>query len=206
MNIIFNFVNPTENIINRINIHTYTSTVQFKYVISSEPLPSADIIIISSSHLGSFTNFSELEYIPYIVYGGIDLLEKSFILGSCDYLKDPWTFNELEIRAKRFINRDELSFNWGNINFSNSFIQSDNETIPFSVNEYKILSMLNNNSGKIISRENLHYRLGISNKSSRVIDVYINSIRKKIKLLSKIDYNNRNLIKTVRGKGYTINS
>jgi len=203
---IFNFINPDEVVINRLNVYNLTSKVNYNYLISEFPHKSADLLFISTNDLFLINQFIEFQYIPYITYGSDIFLEKSFILGSSDFLKDPWLFNELEIRALRLLNNDTLFFNWGTISFSNIQIENDAQSLPLSVYEYKILSMLANNMDKVITRENMHYRLGILNSNSRVVDVYINSIRKKLSILNLDNNTLENVIKTVRGKGYTINS
>ena len=203
---IYNFINPNEELINRISIFHITSYILNKYIISDSPQKSADLLFISTDFIHKIFNYREFQYIPYVVYGQEDFLEKSFALGASDFLKYPWTFTELEIRASRLINKDKLIFKWGKIQFSNECIKTEKNSLPFSVCEYKILSILASNMDKTISRENIHYKLGINNKDSRVVDVYINSIRNKINQLQKYSNSHKIVIRTIRGKGYTINS
>jgi len=201
---VLNFVRPDNDIINKINVYNLTSTVYFSYIISDEPVKSADMIFLSVSQLSKFHTYPEFQFIPFIVYGDIGYIEKSFISGSCDFLKNPWSFNELETRALRYINRDVIYVNNIKILFSNRFISREDYKFPLSVTEYKILSVLVNNMDKIISRESIYYRLEISNSESRVIDVYINSLRKKLSAVA--GNSEEQIIQTIRGKGYTINS
>lgn len=203
---VLNFVNPTDEIINKINIYNYTSDVTFKYLISELPHRSADIILLSDSDLYMCTAFQEFCYVPFLVYGNVRNINKSFFLGSSDFLKIPWDFNELETRVSRFLRKDELTFNNEKIFFSSESISNGSETEYLSINEYKIICLLLNNPGKIISRENIYYNLGIKNQNSRVIDVYLHSLRKKISHLSGNERKKIEIIRTIRGKGYTINS
>lgn len=206
MDKLINFINPSDKIINRINIHCLTSKFSYTYLISEKPHISADLILLSTNFLSCNREYKEFEYIPFIAYGNVNYIEQSFIFGAVDFLKDPWDFNELETRAIRFIKKDYLNFFWGKIYFSNEFIWTKEKSISFSVYEYIILSLLAGNLNKTVSRENMHYRLGIKNTESRVIDVYINSIRNKISILSEDKNSNIEIIRTIRGKGYTINS
>jgi response regulator RpfG family c-di-GMP phosphodiesterase len=202
---VFNFVDPSEIIITKINIYCNTSDVSINYLISETPQISADLIIIHTSFLSRIHEFLQFKMIPFIVYGNVNYIDRAFILGASDFIKDPWNFNEIETRSFRFLQKDILECSWGNIIFSNEIIKANNMEIPFSVNEYKILSLLLNNKNKVVSRLNINYRLNIENKDSRVIDVYINSIRSKINSLSENKENGKIIIKTIRGKGYTIN-
>ena len=203
---ICNFVDPHSDIINKLNIYNFTSTTHFKYLVSDTPHRSADILCISPLYLHQKNKFSEFSYIPFIVYGNEKYLEKSFISGASDFLKDPWSFRELEIRSSRYMAKDKITINNKIIQFTNSNINCDDEIINMTVNEYKIISILANNADKIISKENIYYKLGIENNESRVIDVYINSIRNKINQLLKNELISKKVIKTIRGKGYSINS
>lgn len=201
---ILNFILPSEEIINLINIHNYTHSFNFTYLISDIPQISADLLIIPFSEIDICKKYYNFIYTPFMVYGNVSFIEKSFIHGSCDYLKSPWTFNELETRAMRFLNNDKLCIDNMTITFSNHSISGDYITLPFTVNEYKILHTLANNMDKIISKESIYYRLEIRNTNSRVIDVYLNSIRKKISKI--VPESGFKVIRTVRDKGYIINS
>lgn len=201
---ILDFVLPNEDIINRINIYNFTNNPNFVYLISETPHISADLLIVPYPEIHILKKYNNFKYTPFFIYGDVRFIEKSFILGSCDFLKDPWTFNELETRALRFINIDKLCIDKMTISFSNSFMSGDTLTVPLTVNEYKILSLLANNMDKIISKESIYYRLEIENTNSRVIDVYLNSIRNKFSQI--IPESGFKVIRTVRDKGYTINS
>lgn len=201
---VFNFICPCEDLIHKINIHKFTNALNIAYIVSDVPLKYADMLFLSVSQLSKCFIYSEFKFIPFIVYGDVDFIEKSFIAGSCDFLKEPWSFNELEARASRYKNKEQIFVNNTEISFSNKCMKSENLSIPISVAEYTILSILTNNTDRIISRESIYYRLGISNSGSRVIDVYINLLRKKINTIAM--NNDDKVIQTVRGKGYTINS
>ena len=203
---VINFINPSVELEKNITIQCCLTESPYKYLISESPFISADILIIPFDELNSLRDRIELNIIPFIPYGPVEVIEDAFILGASDFLKEPWTFLELEIRSKRLISSDMIRCEWGIIKFSNEFIRSDQISLPLSISEYKILSTLANNRNKIISRENLHYRLDIQNNDSRILDVYINSLRKKIIQISPEDNSGDSLIKTIRGKGYTINS
>ena len=201
-----NFINPSEAVINKINIYNFTNSVSFNYLISDFPHRSADILLISSSMIHICREYREFSYIPFIAYGDSQFIEKSFAVGAADFVKNPWSFNEIEIRAVRYINKDKLFINNTIIQFSNSSIQNSVCALPMTVNEYKILSLLSNNLDKIISKENIYYKIGVKNDKSRVIDTYMHSIKKKINQLTNNKDKNIHIIRTIRNRGYIINS
>jgi len=110
----------------------------------------------------------------------------------------------LEIRALRYIYKDRIIYNWGKIVFTNEYIESSYKKLKFSVKEYKILSFLVNNKGCVVTRESIHYKIGMNNRESRIVDVYINSIRKKIIDITPNEYKKTITIYAVRGEGYII--
>ncbi|MCP4178728.1 MAG: response regulator transcription factor [bacterium] len=201
---IINIINPSQFLLKKLYIKKYASSLHFKYNITVKPHPSSNLLIGSLKTIHSFRKSPELSFIPFIIHGTAENLNKSFLLGASDFLKEPWDINELEIRAMKYINNDEIIFEWGKIDFSNEIIKSPYHKSKFTVPEYKILSMLVMNRGNVISRDNLHYRLGIINDHSRIIDVYIHSIRSKLMDITPPGYKSKSIITTIRGKGYLI--
>lgn len=74
------------------------------------------------------------------------------------------------------------------------------ERVHFTPIEYKLLSVLVNNRGKMVTNENIEYALWGTSLGSRIqkIRVHISSVRKKI----GDDYRNPYFILTVEGRGY----
>lgn len=126
--------------------------------------------------------------------------------GANDYIKKPFSFDELLERIKiHFRNQTEDDVVQLN---SISIIQSKhqvliNETeVSLTQREYELLLYLIKNKGKVCTRTqiiedvwNIHF-----DYDTGVIDVFMNSIRKKLNL-SKEDES----IKTIRGVGYIAN-
>ena len=149
--------------------------------------------------------------VPVIAYGPDKLLALAFDCGCCDYLRSPWTINELKIRALRAIPPRQLEFEWGTISLERELQgevlrlrepaggaaahRSGHATkdlpheLTLSASETAILRLLILQAGTPVSRECLQAGLqGYSGKTdspaSRTVDVHISTLRKKFNLLS----------------------
>jgi len=131
---------------------------------------------------------------------------KGLRAGAVDYIKKPFSFDELVERIKiHFRNKhDDEILTLGNISMNRSAYQVfHNETeIPLTQREFGLLEFLIRNKGRICTRDeiidkvwNIHFEY-----DTGVIDVFMNSLRKKLNL----DKEN-GMIKTVRGVGYVAN-
>jgi len=132
-----------------------------------------------------------------------------FNSGADDYLTKPFSIIELKLRIKAIMRRIG--------NFSNPSIHQLNDIVvdydkmdafrdykPLSLNikEFNILKLLINNRGKAVTRETILNEVWgyDSYPTSRTVDNYILSLRKKI----EIDPANPNIITTIPTFGYKI--
>jgi len=148
---------------------------------------------------------------PVLFLTSLDSLEDKltgFNSGGDDYLVKPFSFEELLARLKALTKRNGditvkhvLKYADLEMDTSSRKVIRGGKDIILTATECKILELFMENRGKVFDRVSITERIwGLSfNSGTNIIDVHINSIRKKIDK----DFNTK-LILTRKGFGYVL--
>ena len=146
---------------------------------------------------------------PIIMLTSLDSVEDKltgFDCGADDYLVKPFSFQELFARVKALIRRNKetrvmplLRILDLELDSVTKKVRRNSKDIVLTATEYKILELLLSNRDKVFNRIQIAESIwGYSfNSGTNVIDVHINSLRKKIDK----DFEQK-LIHTKKGFGY----
>lgn len=150
---------------------------------------------------------TQISILMLTAFGEIEDKVSAFNIGADDYLVKPFHFDELLVRVIALLRRKEIPQNVDQkiaiadleIDVTTMEVYRNNTNIPLSPKEFKLLTILANAKGKVVSKAQIadllwDYHIETNHNS---IEVYINFLRKKI------DADNaQKLIHTKVGYGY----
>jgi two-component system, OmpR family, copper resistance phosphate regulon response regulator CusR len=148
---------------------------------------------------------------PILMLTSLDSVEDKltgFDCGADDYLIKPFSFQELFARVKALNRRDkekivnpQLKLLDLELDSIERRVKRNDKDINLTATEFKILELLLSNKDKVFDRIHIAEKIwGFSfNSGTNVIDVHINSLRKKID-----KDNTQKLIHTKKGFGYVM--
>lgn len=169
-----------------------------------------DIVLPDGNGLELYKYIKSKSNVPIIFVTAKDTeddIVKGLELGANDYVIKPFRMRELIARIKGILKRNEISSNQqiGNIKFNeqDNIIYKNDERIYLTALEYKLMSILIENRGRLVTREYLLSRIwdiSANFVNDNTLTVYMKRLREKI----EDNPNKPEIIKTIRGVGYKI--
>ena len=163
-----------------------------------------------------YQEMKNIQEIPTIFLTALDEekdIVKGFDLGADDYITKPFHAGELLSRIKNVLRHniknakkeieEKIKIKNVEINLSCGKVLKEGKEIELTALEYKILVMLFENRGKMITREQILSYIWDNEENfvnDNTLTVYIKRIREKI----EDNPNKPEIIRTVRGVGYKI--
>jgi len=175
----------------------------FHVLTTEEPVPAdeAELYVVPAAEWQGLPGRG----VPVIAWGPAELMRGAFLAGCDDYLKEPWTPEELDLRAHAALSRAEkrYRFPWGEVCFEGKDLRTPGGVAVLTLHESRILRALLRNRGLPVPREALAYSIADapSSRVSRAVDVHIVALRKKVRCVMR---EAGRFILCVRGQGYMV--
>ena len=153
----------------------------FLFIDTEEPMSNADLYAAPARQAQEICQRGT----PVIAWGPPALLRSSLLAGCADYLKDPWTPEELELRALAVLARVQRrhEFPWGALSFEGLNLRTPAGLVSLTLHESRILRTLLSARGEPVPRDALSYRAGGTPAAagSRAVDAHVAALRRKVR-------------------------
>lgn len=151
---------------------------------------------------GKIRKYSDLPVIFLTAVDDEDSVVNGLELGADDYITKPFSTRELIARIKRAANKNSkkniITVSRVTLDLDKSAVFENGKQLELTALEYKLLSLLMQNVGKVVTRELIFEKIwDVSGNfvNDNTLTVYIKRIRKKL---------DADIIKTVKGMGYQV--
>lgn len=151
---------------------------------------------------GKIRKYSDLPVIFLTAVDDEDSVVNGLELGADDYITKPFSTRELIARIKRAANKNSkkniITVSGVTLDLEKSAVFENGKQLELTALEYKLLSLLMQNVGKVVTRELIFEKIwDVSGNfvNDNTLTVYIKRIRKKL---------DADIIKTVKGMGYQV--
>lgn len=166
----------------------------------------ADVYVVPIEQIGWLLDGTQRPrtWLPVVAYGGAEALGAAFFAGCSDYLREPWSAEELSFRTARVAHSGSFATAWGKVRLTEGLAATEYGEVELSIHEHRILRVLLMQLGRTVPRQALFYALwGRVGGGSRAVDVHVSSLRRKLAVIADPRQRNR-IIRSARGLGYLI--
>lgn len=164
-----------------------------------------DIMLPDGNGFDLFKKIRRYSDLPVIFLTAVDdedSVVNGLELGADDYITKPFSTRELIARIKRVANKNSkkniITVSGITLDLDKSAVFENGKQLELTALEYKLLSLLMQNVGKVVTRELIFEKIwDVSGNfvNDNTLTVYIKRIRKKL---------DADIIKTVKGLGYQV--
>ena len=164
-----------------------------------------DIMLPDGNGFDLFKKIRRYSDLPVIFLTAVDdedSVVNGLELGADDYITKPFSTRELIARIKRVANKNSkkniITVSGVTLDLDKSAVFENGKQLELTALEYKLLSLLMQNAGKVVTRELIFEKIwDVSGNfvNDNTLTVYIKRIRIKL---------DADLIKTVKGMGYQV--
>lgn len=164
-----------------------------------------DIMLPNGNGFDLFKKIRRYSDLPVIFLTAVDdedSVVNGLELGADDYITKPFSTRELIARIKRVANKNSkkniITVSGVTLDLDKSAVFENGKQLELTALEYKLLSLLMQNVGKVVTRELIFEKIwDVSGNfvNDNTLTVYIKRIRKKL---------DADIIKTVKGMGYQV--
>lgn len=164
-----------------------------------------DIMLPDGNGFDLFKKIRRYSDLPVIFLTAVDdedSVVNGLELGADDYITKPFSTRELIARIKRAANKNSkkniITVSGVTLDLDKSAVFENGKQLELTALEYKLLSLLMQNAGKVVTRELIFEKIWDASGNfvnDNTLTVYIKRIRKKL---------DADIIKTVKGMGYQV--
>ena len=164
-----------------------------------------DIMLPDGNGFDLFKKIRRYSDLPVIFLTAVDdedSVVNGLELGADDYITKPFSTRELIARIKRVANKNSkkniITVSGVTLDLDKSAVFENGKQLELTALEYKLLSLLMQNVGKVVTRELIFEKIwDVSGNfvNDNTLTVYIKRIRKKL---------DADIIKTEKGMGYQV--
>lgn len=164
-----------------------------------------DIMLPDGNGFDLFKKIRRYSDLPVIFLTAVDdedSVVNGLELGADDYITKPFSTRELIARIKRVANKNSkkniITVSGVTLDLDKSAVFENGKQLELTALDYKLLSLLMQNAGKVVTRELIFEKIwDVSGNfvNDNTLTVYIKRVRKKL---------DADIIKTVKGMGYQV--